>query len=172
MIYCLEDKIVQDALSRILNLIYDPLFLRCSHGFRLKHGCDTALVELDEHLKSWNCDALIKIDILKCFDTIPHRELGALPEAKIGDHKFRYLIMRLLKSSILNDEGVAEKNQVGCTARLNSVSNPSKRVATSCSRHVVCRFKCEGISRESKTRSLCGRCRVHLCLNTSGSSLL
>ena len=40
------DKLVQEALRMILEAIYEPLFLDCSHGFRPKRSCHTALDKL------------------------------------------------------------------------------------------------------------------------------
>jgi retron-type reverse transcriptase len=37
-IACFEDKVVQESVRRILERIYEPLFLECSHGFRLSEG--------------------------------------------------------------------------------------------------------------------------------------
>ena len=42
-ISCLEDKLVQLAVSSILNKIYEPLFLPCSYGFRPNLSCHDAL---------------------------------------------------------------------------------------------------------------------------------
>lgn len=36
------DKLVHQAISQQLNLVFDPLFLDRSHGFRPKRGCHTA----------------------------------------------------------------------------------------------------------------------------------
>ena len=37
------DKLVQEALRMVLEAVYEPVFLNCSHGFRPKRGCHTAL---------------------------------------------------------------------------------------------------------------------------------
>lgn len=37
------DKIVQEAMRMILESVYEPLFMECSHGFRPHRGCHTAL---------------------------------------------------------------------------------------------------------------------------------
>ena len=46
-IACYEDKIVQLALKKILEAIYEPKFLNCMHGFRANRRCHTAVKELD-----------------------------------------------------------------------------------------------------------------------------
>lgn len=37
------DKLVQEALRLILESVYEPVFLDCSHGFRPQRSCHTAL---------------------------------------------------------------------------------------------------------------------------------
>jgi RNA-directed DNA polymerase len=46
----LEDKVVQLMMHRVLESIYEPLFLDCSYGFRLGRGCHEALRALHQHL--------------------------------------------------------------------------------------------------------------------------
>jgi RNA-directed DNA polymerase len=67
-ISCFEDKIVQKAVSRILEAIHEPLFLPCSYGFRPKHNCHEALKSLMRSTYTFGNGALIEIDIRKCFD--------------------------------------------------------------------------------------------------------
>lgn len=38
-----EDKLVQKMMQRILESIYDPIFLDCSYGFRPGRGCHDAI---------------------------------------------------------------------------------------------------------------------------------
>ena len=45
-----EDKIVQKMTQRVLESIYDPLFLDCSYGFRPKRGCHDAIKDLTDYL--------------------------------------------------------------------------------------------------------------------------
>ena len=49
-IACLEDKIVQEAVKRIMERIYEPQFEESSHGFRPGRDCHTALSALGKHL--------------------------------------------------------------------------------------------------------------------------
>jgi RNA-directed DNA polymerase len=74
-ICCIEDKLVQLAVSAILNNIYEPLFLPSSFGFRPGKGCHDALKALNQAtFKNWD-GAVVEIDIRKYFNTIPHKEL-------------------------------------------------------------------------------------------------
>ena len=47
-IACYEDKIVQLALKKILEAIYEPKFLNCMHGFRANRRCHTAVKVLPQ----------------------------------------------------------------------------------------------------------------------------
>lgn len=71
-ISCFEDKIVQWAVSKILEAVYEPLFLPCSYGFRSEHNCHEALRALARSAYNNKQGALIEIDIRKCFNRIPH----------------------------------------------------------------------------------------------------
>jgi len=112
-ISCFEDKIVQEAVRRVVEAIYEPLFVENSHGFRPKRGCFTALVDLDKSLKSWECGAVLEIDLRKYFNTIPHDPLMKMLERKIKDQRFLHLIIKLLKAPTFNKEGIAVRNEVG-----------------------------------------------------------
>lgn len=41
-----RDKLVQEVIRMVLEAIYEPLFLPCSHGFRRNRSCHTALREV------------------------------------------------------------------------------------------------------------------------------
>jgi len=112
-ISCLEDKIVQEAIRRILERIYEPLFLDCSHGFRPQRGCHTALIALDRKLMSRDCGAVLEIDLRKYFNTIPHELLVQMLEKKISDQRFLHLIIKILKAPTINEAGEEVWNEIG-----------------------------------------------------------
>jgi len=111
-ISCFEDKIVQEAVKRILERIFEPMFLNCSHGFRPGRDCQSALVALNKHLMDKSCGAVLEIDLRRYFNTIPHEPLVRMLESKISDKRFLYLIIRLLKAPTLKD-GLPERNEIG-----------------------------------------------------------
>lgn len=41
-----EDKLVQEVVKMILESIYEPNFSECSHGFRPKRSCHSALQQI------------------------------------------------------------------------------------------------------------------------------
>lgn len=74
----LEDKIVQGAFRQILEAIYEPTFMDCSHGFRPGRGCHTAIKDLRLHLDKNPVEIVIDIDLKNFFGTIDHKTLEGL----------------------------------------------------------------------------------------------
>jgi len=112
-ISCLEDKIVQSAVNIILTKIYEPLFLPCSYGFRPGKNCHDALRSLCKSTyQFWN-GAVAEIDLRKCFNTIPHKQLMECLVNKINDKRFLILINHLLETPIQIGKKVMI-NEMGC----------------------------------------------------------
>jgi RNA-directed DNA polymerase len=112
-ISCIEDKIVQEAVRRILEAIYEPLFLICSNGFRPGRNAHQALADLDKRLLKESCRAVMDIDLRKYFNTIPHKPLGKILQKKVKDRRLLYLIIKLIKAPTLDKDGKAQRNEVG-----------------------------------------------------------
>lgn len=95
------DKLVQEALRLILESVYEPVFLDCSHGFRPQRSCHTALrnVKYQFHGTKW----FVEGDIKGCFDNINHGVLIKLLERKIKDARLTKLIYKFLKAGYLED---------------------------------------------------------------------
>jgi RNA-directed DNA polymerase len=112
-ISCIEDKIVQEAVRRILEQIFEPHFLDCSYGFRPGRNAHQALASLGTRLLEKNCWMAVDVDLKKYFNTIPHRHLGKILQTKVKDKRFLYLIIKLLKAPTLNQDGAIKQNEVG-----------------------------------------------------------
>ena len=112
-ISCVEDKVVQLAVSNILSEIYEPLFLPCSFGFRPGKSCHDALRALTAAVFPNVNGAIVEIDIRKYFNTIPHEALMKLLRNKISDRRFLRLIETLISAPILSGDKAVE-NVCGC----------------------------------------------------------
>lgn len=112
-ISCIEDKLVQLAVSTILSKIYEPLFLDSSYGFRPEKGCHDAIRALNRAtFKNWN-GAIVEIDIKKYFNRIPHDELMRFLKLKITDKRLLRLI-HILITMPTTQAGVESVNTLGC----------------------------------------------------------
>jgi len=96
-----KDRIVQTALKRVIEPIFENEFVEHSYGFRPLKGCKDALRKVDECLKTgqtWVVDA----DMKSYFDSIPHAALMKEVEKLISDGKVLKLIQAYLKQDILD----------------------------------------------------------------------
>jgi retron-type reverse transcriptase len=67
----IQDRIVQAGAAMILEAIYEPIFRKCSHGFRPKHSTITALRKASTSYRG-GATWIIEGDITNCFGSIPH----------------------------------------------------------------------------------------------------
>ncbi|GGG09301.1 MULTISPECIES: group II intron reverse transcriptase/maturase [Cysteiniphilum] len=112
-ISCLEDKLIQSAVSQILTAIYEPLFLSCSYGYRSGKSCHDALKALNQATYKHPHGAIVEIDIRKYFNTIPHVVLMELLRKKISDRRFLRMIEVLITAPIREDNE-DKANTLGC----------------------------------------------------------
>ncbi|SPR03450.1 reverse transcriptase domain-containing protein [Orientia tsutsugamushi] len=121
VISCFEDKIIESAVSKILNSVFEPIFLKYSYGFHPKLNAHYALRELNRLTYDFNKVAIVEIDITKCFNTIKHCELMEFLRKKISDKKFLRLVMKLIETPII-ENGTIVTNKEGC--RQGSIVSP------------------------------------------------
>ena len=103
----LEDKIVQQAVRRVLEPIYERAFLGFSYGFRpgrSPHDALNALGEAIQRKVSWVLDA----DIRSFFDTIDHGWMQKFIEHRIGDGRMVRLLRKLLRAGVMEDGELSE----------------------------------------------------------------
>ena len=60
---CTEDKLVQRALARVLEQIYEVDFLDCSYGYRPGRTCHQALAELGRTIQRKKVSDVVEADI-------------------------------------------------------------------------------------------------------------
>ncbi len=120
-ISCFEDKIVQWTVAKILEAVFEPLFLPCSYGFRPEHNCHEALRALTRCAYNNKEGALIEIDIRKCFNRIPHDHMLTFLKRKIKDKRFLRLVIKLMTMPILED-GITKPSDLGCPQ--GSITSP------------------------------------------------
>lgn len=95
------DKLVQEVLRMILEAVYEPVFMDCSHGFRPNRSCHTALKDLKHqfHGTRW----FIEGDIKGCFDNIDHQTLIGVIGKKVKDARLHKLIWKFLKAGYMEE---------------------------------------------------------------------
>ena len=95
------DKLVQEILRMILEAVYEPIFLDCSHGFRPARSPHTALGRVSKGFNGirW----FVEGDIKGCFDNIDHNVMVGIINKKVKDAKLIQLIYKFLKAGYLED---------------------------------------------------------------------
>jgi len=100
-----EDKLLQLAVARLLEAIYEQDFLRCSYGYRPKVGAldavDTLTIKLQFGRYAW----VVEADIKKFFDTIDHNGMVRMLAERIDDSALLRLIRKWLKAGVLDTDG-------------------------------------------------------------------
>jgi len=101
-----EDKLLQVAVKRILEAIYEQDFLRCSYGYRPRVGALDAVDKLTIKLQFGRYTWVVDADIKGYFDTIDHEWMIRMLEERIDDRALLWLIKKWLKAGILDTDGM------------------------------------------------------------------
>jgi RNA-directed DNA polymerase len=99
------DRVVMEAVRRVLEPLFEPTFHPSSHGFRPGRSCHTAVAEAGQHLRdgyAW----VVDIDLEKFFDRVYHQRLMARLAQRVGDRRLLVLISRLLTAKVVLSDGV------------------------------------------------------------------
>ena len=107
-----EDKLVQIVLKEILEALYEPLFLDCSHGFRPGKSCHTAIKELNVALMTKSINYVVEVDIRKFFERVDHEKLIKGLQERIADPNLLKLIGKFLKAGVV-ENGVWRETALG-----------------------------------------------------------
>jgi RNA-directed DNA polymerase len=99
----LEDKIVQKAVSDLLNAIYEPDFLDCSYGFRPGRGPHQALDEVGRVICREPTSCVLELDISSYFDSIVREQLMEMIEKRISDASILRLIRKWINIGAIGD---------------------------------------------------------------------
>lgn len=108
----IEDKIVQRATAMILEVVYEPIFLDSSMGFRPKRGCHKAIHRVCHLLKDGHRPVVMDVDIDKFFNSMSHKRMMEFLGRKIIDRRFLHLVGKQLRTMIRED-GLEVVNEVG-----------------------------------------------------------
>ena len=101
----LEDKVVQRAVVRVLNAIYEVDFLGFSYGFRPGRGQHDALDALWTAIRRKKVNWVLDADLRDYFGSVSHEWLVKFVEHRIGDPRVIRLVQKWLRAGVL-EEGV------------------------------------------------------------------
>ena len=99
-LYCMRDKVVQQALAAVLAEIYEPGFSDSTVAYRPKHSARTVIEQIDEKVAKEGYRYYIKADIRNYFDNI------------------RWDLLRSMLARDIREEDVLELVRMNCCGRI------------------------------------------------------
>lgn len=109
----LEDKIVQQSVSNILQSIWEQDFLTCSYGYRPKKSAHQAVHSLQMNLQYGSYGYVVEADIKGFFDNVDHQWLMTMLRERIEDNTLLNLINQWLKARVIEPDGRIHKPKAG-----------------------------------------------------------
>ena len=103
-ISCVEDKIVQGALRKVLEAIYEQDFMSCSYGFRPKRSAHGALKAVNGMMFREGMEWILEADIQSFFDSLDRAKLKRMLRIRVADGSLMRLVGKCLKAGVLDGE--------------------------------------------------------------------
>lgn len=97
---CVKDRIVQTAVKRVIEPIFEAEFLPMSYGFRPDRGCKDALRQVSQYLRQ-GYTHVVDADLQGYFDNIPHARLQSEIAKRISDTGVLELLTGWLNQDIV-----------------------------------------------------------------------
>ena len=107
----IRDKVVQGALTEVLEAIYEPVFDDSSFGFRPGRSAHDALRALNQVLYRGEVKWILEADIQAYFDSIDRKKLREMLRERIADTSLLRLIGKCLHVGILDGESYSEPDE-------------------------------------------------------------
>jgi group II intron reverse transcriptase/maturase len=98
-----EDKIVELATKRVLEPIYEAVFEDSSYGYRPGRSQHQCLDALGRTIQQRKVNHVVEADVKSFFDRVNHDWMVKFLRHRIGDDRVIRLIIRMLKSGIMED---------------------------------------------------------------------
>ena len=101
-----EDKILQRAVTMVLEAVYETEFLDSSYGFRPGRSAHQALQVVRDGVMAMRGGWVLEVDIRKFFDTLAHRQLRAILRQRVPDGVLLRRISKWLHAGGLEDGAI------------------------------------------------------------------
>lgn len=105
------DKTLQLAVAKILEPLFEPLFLNLSYGFRPNRNAHQALAAVNHMVMGQKVNWVIDADIKGFFDNVNHDWLVKCLEQRIADPNFLWLVRKFLKAGVMTEGKIQTTEQ-------------------------------------------------------------
>jgi group II intron reverse transcriptase/maturase len=106
-----RDRVAQEAVRRLLNPIFEPLFHHSSHGFRQGRNCHGAIRQALA-LHQQGLRVVLDADVYAFFDNLPQAVIMKALAAEVADGNILRLVHKFLRSGVM-ENGVFKPTTVG-----------------------------------------------------------
>ena len=107
----LEDKILQRAVTMVLEAVYEPSFYDGSYGFRPGRSAHQALQSVWAQSTAMAGGWVLEIDIRSFFDEVDHGHLRDILRCRVADGVLLRLIGKWLNAGVLEDGAVTRPDK-------------------------------------------------------------
>jgi group II intron reverse transcriptase/maturase len=107
----IEDKIVQEAVREVLEVVYEPVFLDVSYGFRPGRRAHDALRSLNLALHRGEVNWILEADIVSFFDSLDRRQLMEMLRERVADGSLLRLVGKCLHVGVLDGSQYSEPDE-------------------------------------------------------------
>lgn len=108
----LEDKVLQRAVTMVLEAVYEQDFEDCSYGFRPGRSAHDALASLRTSLMEMGGGWVLDVDIQDFFGSLVHPHLRTILDQRVRDGVLRRSIDKWLKAGVM-EEGRVWRPETG-----------------------------------------------------------
>ena len=107
-----KDRVVQEALRRVIEPIFEPDFHPSSYAYRPGRSCQAAVAKAELFINRYGLKHVVDMDLSKCFDRLDHELILKGVSRRISDGRILDLIRKFLKAGVMRD-GSWEETEIG-----------------------------------------------------------
>src|SRR5713226_6071843 len=106
-----EDKVVQGALRKVLEAVYEQDFMDCSYGFRPGRSAHDAVRALTRAVNVGEANWILEFDITSFFDSLRRSLLLGMLQERVADGSLLRLVGKCLHVGVLDGEVFTEPSE-------------------------------------------------------------
>ncbi len=107
-----EDKVLQRAVTMVLEVVYEQDFLDFSYAYRPKRSAHQALASMRDGMMKMGGGWVLEVDIASFFEELDHGHLRGFVRQRVRDGVLLRLVGKWLKAGVM-EEGALRRSSAG-----------------------------------------------------------